>query len=145
MTINDISVEMKVLAQYIGGNHLTNKEAEEKLSDLAHKLDDVNMSLSIKIAMMQKDVDENCTGITERGRFLYLRHKNIEENANRMAINQGILEQVDENESQLISAIKEKFCDKNMNCSECMGSEPYDMRCKVALEDIINFIKEHTD
>lgn len=61
----------------------------------------------------------------------------------------GLLRKVKENtmitKENLLKALKEKFCDKNCDCTNCMGKEPYDMRCTIHLEDVIKFIEGYDE
>ena len=75
MTINDIAVEIKRIAEYAGGGHLTNKEIESELVKIANNLDEVNMELSIMLAINTKKAEINYLGTTQRGRERYLRER----------------------------------------------------------------------
>lgn len=45
-SIEDIAIKMRVLANYIGGDHVTNKEAEVELRKLADALSVYNMHIN---------------------------------------------------------------------------------------------------
>lgn len=82
MTLNEISVRMKVLADECGGNHHTGKEAEEILNSLARELDDVALAITVATDAHYAKVRE-CTGRTEWSVREFLRQENIRQNAER--------------------------------------------------------------
>ncbi len=81
MTIENIAIQMRVLASEIGGNHHSPKEAQDLLNKLADELSEVNMNISIKLHDTINQADE-LLGIGDDYRFLYQRQKNIKENEN---------------------------------------------------------------
>lgn len=82
MTLNEISVRMKVLADECGGNHHTGKETEEILNSLARELDNVALAITVATDSHYVKIRE-FTGRTERCVRIFLREENIRQNAER--------------------------------------------------------------
>lgn len=78
MTLNDISVRLRVLGYEIGGNHVTPEEAQETLQSLAEEIDKQNMTIAFETTRYQSKVSE-CTGITDTDIYFYLKNRDFEE------------------------------------------------------------------
>ena len=79
-TIEDIATNMRILASEIGGNHHTNKGAEEILNKLADMLSTSNMQIALILDTMMNQVKEN-TGIRDEYLRMFLRQQNIKKNS----------------------------------------------------------------
>lgn len=79
MTIENIAKKMRVLANEIGGEHHSPKEAEQLLNELADELSETNIQMSIKLHKCLEEIDNDYSDIDDDFRLLYLRQKNIKE------------------------------------------------------------------
>lgn len=71
-TIIDLIADLKMLAREIGGGHYTNKEAEEKIINLAQLLFDSTESLVISLDDLTKGIKQ-ASGISDD--YIYLKKK----------------------------------------------------------------------
>ena len=75
-TLNGLSVQLRKYAAYCGGGHVTLKEAEAALNQMADDLDEVNFRI-INASKKETERIHTYTGIDERGYDLINRHKHI--------------------------------------------------------------------
>ena len=71
-TIIDLIADLKMLAREIGGGHYTNKEAEEKIFNMAQLLFDSTESLVISLDDLTKGI-KHVSGINDD--YIYLKKK----------------------------------------------------------------------
>lgn len=78
-SLTDISTELANLADYVGGDHLTNKEIESKLNSLSGDL--YNTAYEIRKITDPKTITE-ITGIPDTVYRILQREENIKKNEN---------------------------------------------------------------
>lgn len=69
MTLNDQIVKLRGLASLIGGNHLTNKESEQKINEITDNLVKIQESIALATDQMKEDVNYSLLGVSES--YLY--------------------------------------------------------------------------
>ena len=70
MTLNDKIVELRTIANLIGGNHLTKEEAEQKINDIADGLVKIQEDIALATDKVKEDINYSLLGVNER--YLYL-------------------------------------------------------------------------
>lgn len=74
-TFNDVVTELRTVASEIGGGHLSNKEAEQRIKTIAN----VATDLIWGTAEMLSDTAKKVFGISEEALEIYKREKNMQE------------------------------------------------------------------
>ena len=73
MTINEITIQMRRLADMAGGDHLTGKEIEKQLNYLANELDE-DIFIVADMFDLTKNFTFNAYGLTEETLRLWRKH-----------------------------------------------------------------------
>ena len=79
MTLNDEITKLRTTASYIGGNHLTNKEAEAKINEIADNLVKIQENLSLAIDNVKENTFTYLLGVDENYLYLIKKQRNFDE------------------------------------------------------------------
>ena len=73
-TLNSIATELRNTASLVGGNHLSPKEAEQKLNSLAEEIDEINVNF-----LELTDSIKKLVGLDENYLLMVKRERDIKE------------------------------------------------------------------
>lgn len=79
MTLNDKIVELRTIANLIGGNHLTKEEAEQKINDIADNLVKIQEDIALTTDKAKEDINYSLLGVNERYLYLIKKQRSFDE------------------------------------------------------------------
>ena len=79
MTLNDKIVELRTIANLIGGDHLTKEEAEQKINAIADGLVKIQEDIALATDKVKEDINYSLLGVNEGYLYLIKKRRSFDE------------------------------------------------------------------